>query len=273
MLRIMNRWIFAGKLVVYIFALIGFFLTLGYFAVKLGFTNTPGVVDEQTNSFLAEGQATTTPNWVNDEEWQVFKAAVTKDQSDILSASALSHVPARLIVGLLATEQLRLFYTDRELFKAVFAPLKILGDQSQFSWGVMGIKETTAEEIEENLTSTTSPFYLGEDSEHLLDFDTSDHDNERFARITDPNSRFYSYLYAGLYIAEIEAQWKKAGFDISNRPDILGTLFNIGFEHSHPNPNPQSGGALIDIDGEALSFGQIVAEFYYSDELTTEFSR
>ena len=37
----------------YIFAAVGFVLTAGYFAVRLGITNTSGVIDLQQEDFLA----------------------------------------------------------------------------------------------------------------------------------------------------------------------------------------------------------------------------
>lgn len=257
-------------IVVYTFAIIGLVLVAGFFAVKFGWTNEGGIIDNQKEGFLASAK---NPSWANGEEWQTFAAAVLKDRADIARAADLSDVPARLIVAQLVSEQLRLYHTNREIFKTVFAPLKILGDQSQFSWGVMGLKQETARAIEEHLKDKSSPFYLGPVFENLLDFKTNNHDSERFAQITDENSRFYSYLYAGLYLKQIEVQWKNAGYNISNRPEILSTLFNVGFEHSKPNANPQTGGSEIDIGGAAYSFGGLAADFYYSDELLKEFPR
>jgi len=205
------------------------------------------------------------------DEWQVLKAAITKDQTSIASSSQAAGVPARMIVALLVVEQLRLFHSDRELFKTAFAPLKILANQSQFSWGVMGIKQDTARMIEGNLQNPVSPFYPGPVYAHLLDFTTADPDTERFDRLTDANDRSFSYLYAGLFIKEIEAQWQKAGMPIDNRPDIIATLYDIGFNDSHPNSNPQSGGAEIDIGTSTYSFGGLAESFYQSSELADAF--
>ncbi len=265
-----------AKWIIYIFAAIGFILVAGYVATMFGWTNTAGIVDSQRAAFLAGGASTatsTSPAWSSGEEWQTFKAAVLKDKADIDRAASLSGVPSRLIVANLAVEQLRLFYSNRELFKQIFAPLKVLGDQSQFSWGVMGLKQETAQAIENNLKDPASVFYPGAQYSRLLDFKTTDIDSERFARIIDEKSRFYSYLYAGLYMREIETQWKKAGYDISDRPDVLSTLFNIGFQHSQPKAGPQVGGAEIDIGGKTYSFGGLAAEFYDSNELIAEFPR
>jgi hypothetical protein len=176
-----------------------------------------------------------------------------------------------MIVAPLVVEQLRMFFDERELFKTVFAPLKILGVQSQFSWGVMGVKQETAVAIEEHLKDSSSPFYLGPSYEHLLDFSTDNPDQERFARLTDQHNRYYSYLYGALYIKELETQWQKAGFSISDKPEIIGTLYNIGFAHSQPNASPQIGGAEISIGDTSYSFGALAADFYHSQELIEYF--
>jgi hypothetical protein len=271
------------QIAVYIFAIIGFVLTAGFFAVKYGLTNTGGIVDRQRESFLANSNSATSAQtnatttkiyyWTTLPEWQVIKTAVQKDQAVINRAATTAGVPARLIVSQLIVEQLRFFTDDRESFKKFFEPLKILGSETQFSWGVMGVKEDTAIAVENNLKNQTSPFYLGSEYEHLLDFKTADQKQERFARMTDQHNHFYSYLYAGLYLKEVETQWKSAGFDISNRPDVLSTLYNIGFANSRPNENPQSGGAEIKLGQNVYSFGSLGAEFYNSGELLDEFPR
>jgi hypothetical protein len=276
------------QIIVYIFAAVGFILVVGYFAVRFGLTNVSGIIDNQQQSFLDSGKNQTANlidsqnseyYWQTLPEWQVIKVAVQKDQSAIDRAATMSGVPARLIVAQLVVEQLRFFVDDRESFKKFFEPLKILGSETQFSWGVMGVKEDTAIQIENNLKNTSSPFYLGAEYAHLLDFSTAsansygEQKQERFARMTDQHDHYYSYLYAGLYLHEIETQWKSAGFDISARPEILSTLYNVGFANSKPNANPQSGGAAITLDTQTESFGTLAAQFYNSNELLDEFPR
>jgi hypothetical protein len=214
-------------------------------------------------------------DWQDTEEWSVLEAAIRRDEAVIKRAAADANVPARLIVANLVTEQLRLFFTERAEYKQFFEPLKILGSQTQFSWGVMGMKEETAIPVELNLASTSSPFYPGPAYAHLLDFPatTTDYKNARFYRMTDQHNHYWSYLYAGLYMKEIEAQWRKAGFPIDGNVAILSTLYNIGFTHSQPNPNPQVGGAEIDIGDTVYSFGGLAADFYQSDLLTDIFPR
>ncbi len=275
----------AFNIILYIFAAIGFILVIAYVAVELGLTKTAGIIDTQHDYFKdqldrpakAIQSSSTTPDlaWQNGEEWQVLKEAIANDQTSIKAAATKAGISPRLIVSILIVEQLRLFHSDREIFKTAFAPLKILGNQSQFSWGVMGIKQDTARRIEDNLHNAASPWYLGLEFSRILDYSatTTSLDSERFNRLTDENSRYYSYLYSALYVKEIETQWQKTGFPISNNVGVLATLFNIGFIHSHPNDRPQIGGAKIEIGDSKYSFGGLAQAFYYSDQLLDIFPR
>jgi hypothetical protein len=93
------------RYIVYIFAVIGFVLVAGFFAVKFGWTNTPGIIDTQREAFLDNRAsnrttATNTPSWATGEEWQTLKDATLKDSTDIYAAAKNSGADARLIVGL-----------------------------------------------------------------------------------------------------------------------------------------------------------------------------
>jgi len=265
------------NIIIYIFAGIGLFLVLGYFAVRFGLTNTKGIIDIQRTAFYNNTNSSniaTQIEWSKTEEWGIFAEAVKKDRDVLIRVENETGVPARLIISVLAVEQLRLFTSEREIFKRAFSPLKILGTQSQFSWGVMGIKPETAEKIEANLKDKTSQFYLGEAYENKLDFKTDDIGSERFTRITDEHDRYYAYLYGSLYIKQFIEAWKKSGHeDISSRPEIIGTLYNIGFNNFEPKENPQVGGSEIEIDGIKYSFGGLTYEIYNSRELLDYFPR
>ncbi|MEI7522970.1 MAG: hypothetical protein WCJ95_01500 [Mariniphaga sp.] len=205
--------------------------------------------------------------WMNIAEWADFKLAVAKDKKLIDSVANLTNVEPRLIVAVLVGEQIRLFNSDREAYKRWIGPLKVLSVESIFSLGVTGIKVSTAQTIERNLKDKYSVFYLGERYEQLLDFQTVNSDEERFRRLTDFKNHFYSYLYAALNIKQIKVQWERAGFPISDRPEILATLYNVGFEVSVPKANPVVGGSTIMIRQRPYSFGAIAYEYYYSGEL------
>lgn len=205
--------------------------------------------------------------WMNIPEWQVFKEAVIKDKPLIDSAANLTGVEPRLIVAILVGEQIRLFNSNREAYKKWIGPLKILSVESTFSMGVTGIKIPTAVTIEKNLKDPASVFYLGPQYEHLLDFKTGAIEQERLQRLTDYHNHFYSYLYAALNIKQMKMQWERAGFPIDGRPEIIATLYNIGFEVSEPKADPVVGGSTITIHNKPYTFGAISYEFYYSGEL------
>ncbi|MCX6181546.1 MAG: hypothetical protein NT150_06435 [Bacteroidetes bacterium] len=206
-------------------------------------------------------------DWMNISEWSDFKVAVAKDKILIDSVANLTGVEPRLIVSVLVGEQIRLFNSKREAYKKWIGPLKILSVESKFSLGVTGIKEFTAKRIEAYIKDSTSKYYLGKQYEHLLDFQTDSVDRERFSRLTSFRSHYYSYMYAALFIKQMKVQWEKAGFPITDRPEILATLFNVGYEQSLPKINPRVGGSSITIEEKIHSFGSIAYEFYYSGEL------
>ena len=209
--------------------------------------------------------------WMNDSAWPALKAAILKDSAVIYEAARLTGVEPRLIVGCLVGEQVRLFNSKREMYKRYLGPMKVLSVQSQFSLGVNGIKDFTAMQVERNLTDTASIFYMGKPYEHILDFQTADHQSERFNRLTNYRNHLYSYIYTGCILHQTMLQWKRSGYDITNRPDILFTLFNLGFAASKPGPDPQCGGSHITVHDQIYTFGVICNDFYYSGELAEQF--
>lgn len=279
-----RRWIRRILItIICLFALIGFVLVAGYFAVRFGITNENGIIDVQREAFFgtsspvafvhgfpspsAAAETAYRGPWQQSQEWQVMEEAIRRDEAVIKRAAADAGVSPRLIVANLVSEQLRLFFTEREAYKKWFYPLKILGPQSQFSWGVMGMKEDTAIQVEQHLKNPASPYYLGPAYEHRLDFSTSDVTGERFTRMTDQYDHYWSYLYAGLFMNQVMTQWRNAGHPIDTRPEIVSTLYNIGFRHSVPKADPQVGGAAIPLSDGTYSFGGLAATFYESDLL------
>lgn len=209
--------------------------------------------------------------WQNGEEWSVIEKALIKDKAVIEKAAKQAGIRPRILVSAAIVEQLRLYYTQRELFEKFFKPLNILASANKMAWGVMAIKEKTAIATEEHLQDRQSAFYLGPEKEILLSLPRGNETKTRYQRLTNEKDHYYSYLYGGLYLAQVIEQWSKAGYDISRRPEILVTLFNIGFNNSKPKDNPQVGGSKININGRDYSFGGLGYEFYYSDALNKEF--
>lgn len=209
--------------------------------------------------------------WMAEPAWPALKEAILRDSALINEAGRLTGVEPRMIVGCLIGEQIRLFNSRREMFKKYLGPVKVLSVQSQFSYGVNGIKDFTAEAVEQHLQDPSSEFYMGKAYEHLLDFETDDHATERYNRLVDYRNHLYSYIYTGCILHQTMLQWRRAGYDISDRPDVLFTLFNVGFSQSVPKPDPVPGGSHIEVGDRMYTFGGIGFDFYYSGELADAF--
>ncbi len=291
--------------IILIFALIGMAFTTVFVGMQFGLTNVRGSIEERNSFFgkvptinfqntASSTEATadsgpvgngcsndleqTTPcEWNETVQWEVVKGGLEKDQAIIARVANETGVSPRMIAAAVMPEQMRFFAQseNREVFKRYFEPLKILASLSQFSLGVSGMKQKTAEQVEQYVTDAGSPFYPGPEYAALIAYasSTENKDQELFNRLTDEKNHYYSYLYTALYLKEIEMQWKRAGYDVSNRPDVLVTLFNLGFDASAPKANPQVAGAPITIGGQRYSFGDLGATFYHSEELVAEFPR
>lgn len=266
-----------------IFAVIGLAFTAVFVAMQFGLLNVRGSIMER-NQFFVSAQAKETAQpcvdasencaWQKTPEWAVVEGGLRKDAHIIERVSRETGVDARLIAAAVIPEQLRFFTSEREVFKRYFEPLKILGSLSQFSLGVSGIKQETARDIERHAQDASSPFYPGPTYAVFVTYPEGvDRDTELYNRLTDAKDHYYSYLYTALYIKEIEAQWERAGFPITTSPEIVITLFNIGFERSNPHANPEAGGAPITVGGRTYPFGVLGAAFYHSDELLDVFPR
>lgn len=210
-------------------------------------------------------------SWADSEEWQVIKKAIAKDEPNIKKAAELAGINPRLLVSICIVEQFRLYFTQRELYEKLFKPLSILANANKMAWGVMAIKEKTAIDIENHLKDPSTDYYLGSDYQNLLNFQTTDIATERYARLSDEKNAYYSYLYGSLYVKQFERQWERAGFAIGDRPELLATLFNIGFKNSKPKYNAEVGGSEIEINGLKYSFGSLAYEFFYSGEMSDIF--
>lgn len=300
----MNKIKIIFKILVLTLALVGLVFTSVFFGMQFGIFNVKGLIDDRNKFFTKEDNSQplilkiqtefrnnmesvrksvfpdVSFSWIKSDEWKVLSVALTKDREVIRRAASDASVSPRILVSVVIAEQIRFFTSDRENFKRVFEPLKILGTLSKFSLGVSGIKPDTAKSIEENLKNPNSEFYISKKYEHILDYNnlvetnidknatsTDLNSNGIYDRLTNDHDHYYSYLYTALFIKEIESQWMRSGFDISNKPEILATIFNLGFSKSIPKKNPEVAGSIIDIAGEKISFGRLAYEFYYSGEL------
>ncbi len=273
----MYKKIFARSVyaIILLFALIGFVTIAVFLAMQFGWFNVRGSIAAR-NAFFENAQrnnASATPQeelsataaWYTTDEWHTVAAGLKKDRDTIERVAQETNVSARLIATVTIPEQLRFFTANREVFKHYFEPFKLLGTLSQFSLGVTGIKPETAERIETYAHDASSVFFPG-DSVGILMGITDD--KSRFAQLTDEEDHYYQYLYTALFIAEIEAQWEKAGHADALTPGVIATLFNIGFDHSKPRATPEVGGAHITLGGLTYAYGELGMMFYESNELS-----
>lgn len=291
---------YIGIILVGVLALIGLATVAVFFGMQHDLLNVPGSIIERNAffgrvpTFVTTTDGTEVPieettngcrpplsqtepcEWNETIYWDVVKGGLEKDADVINRVAKETGVDARMIAATVVPEQTRFFTDNRDVFKRYFEPLKLLGSMSQFSLGVTGIKQETARQIEQNAVSTSSPFYTGESTTALLAYtvdEQADTDAALFARLTNEKDHYYSYLYTAIYLKQITAQWQAAGYDVADRPDILVTLFNLGFAASAPKANPQVAGSKVTTGGQSYSFGYLGTLFFQSDELVNLFPK
>lgn len=108
------------------------------------------------------------------------------------------------------------------------------------SIGFCQVKLKTAYWIEKQLNDSTSNFFPGEKYYKKLTISNSSQEI-----INKLNNDSLNILYAGAYIRIIQSLWKKSGFPINDRVDILATLYSTGLFQSDgslrkPHKNPKA---------------------------------
>ena len=219
--------------------------------------------------------------WSNYTVWKQFCNTIIKDKRAIDSVSRLTGVESRIIVMCVVGEQLRMFNSGREKFKQYVYPYSRLILPSNRGYGVSGILEHTALRIESTLFNEKDPFYPGDyfqqtinvrDSfPEVINDSISSHKHKTIQRLIKGGDHYYSYLYTAFLMRQFQSHWERNGFDLSNRPEILGTLFNLGYQKSKPKKNPEVGGSTFKIGEKDYTFGGLCFEFYYSGELQDAF--
>lgn len=219
--------------------------------------------------------------WSNYRVWKQFCNTIIKDKRAIDSVSRLTGVESRIIVMCVVGEQLRMFNSGREKFKQYVYPYSRLILPSNRGYGVSGILEHTALRIESTLFRKNDPFYPGDYFQQTINVrdsfpeainDTiSSHKHKTIQRLIQGGDHYYSYLYTAFLMRQFQAHWERNGFDLSNRPEILGTLFNLGYQKSKPKKNPEVGGSTFKIGEKDYTFGGLCFEFYYSGEMQDAF--
>lgn len=277
------------KILLYFFAFVGVVFTAVFLSMQFNLLNVRGSIDDR-NEFFGNVPKTDNTNgclnpntentnksvcsWIDTAEWKVVKEGLTKDAEIIKEVSLKTGVSARMIASAVVPEQIRFFTSNRESFKRYFEPMKLLGSMSQFSLGVSGIKQETAEDIEKYANDPASEFYPGDNIAELFAYPTNVNKNtELYNRLTDSKNHYYSYLYTAVYMKEIQMQWSRSGFEVKDRADVLVTLFNLGFNASKPKENPKVAGSIVTVGGKDYTFGSLGTAFYNSNELIEIFPK
>ena len=215
--------------------------------------------------------------WSNYQVWKDFCNIVRKDRYAIDSVSRLTGVESRLIVMCMVGEQVRMFNSGREKFKKYVLPFNRIMLPTNRGYGVTGILEHTALRIENTIFNKKSEFYAGDYFQNCINVNDSfpelvndtikAHKLKTIQRLIQRGDHYYSYLYTAFLLRQYQAHWERNGFTLENHPEILGSLFNLGYQKSKPKKNPVAGGSTFDVGGKDYTFGGLCFEFYYSGQL------
>jgi hypothetical protein len=215
--------------------------------------------------------------WSNYQVWKDFCQTVRNDRHSIDSVSRLTGVESRLIVMCLVGEQIRMFNSGREKFKKYVLPFNRIILPTNRGYGVTGILEHTALRIENTVFNKKSEFYAGDYFQNCINVNDSfpelvndtirAHKHKTIQRLIKRGDHYYSYLYTAFLLRQYQAHWERNGYSLENRPEILGSLFNLGYEKSKPKKNPEVGGSTFNVGGKDYTFGGLCFEFYYSGQL------
>jgi hypothetical protein len=215
--------------------------------------------------------------WSNYQVWKDFCKVVRNDRFAIDSVSRLTGVESRLIVMCLVGEQVRMFNSGREKFKKYVLPFNRIMLPTNRGYGVTGILEHTAYRIENTIFNKKSEFYAGDYFQNCINVNDSfpelvndtikAHKQKTIQRLIQRGDHYYSYLYTAFLLRQYQAHWERNGYTLENRPEILGSLFNLGYQKSKPKKNPEAGGSTFNVGGKDYTFGGLCFEFYYSGQL------
>ncbi len=194
--------------------------------------------------------------WSRTDIWDSTLAALVKDREVILLAARETGLSPRLVALPALCEQMRRAETFRDQYKRVFSKFIPTGN---LSMGVTGIKPETLRRIVPWCDPRFLP-WIDSVSDETIRHRLDDRDDHRWA-----------YLYAAACLSAIQRRWQaEAGIDLTYRPEILLTIYNIGFHKCPPHAQPQPGGAVFKLGSTEYTFGTFAWEFYWSGRALQE---
>ena len=181
------------------------------------------------------------------EEPSVALRKITQKEAILASSANLFSIDITLLKSVIYVERMMNYSW---LDEALDIPLAKKGYDS--SIGFCQIKMKTAYWIEVQLSDSTSKFYLGKMYSKILSVSKSPAEI-----ITKLQNDSLNVIYAAAYLKIILNFWEKSGYLISNRPDIIGTLYSTGLYSSNgtirkPNSTPKSN-----------NFGKLTLDAFY----------
>ncbi len=183
-------------------------------------------------------------------------------------------VDPRIVGGVIYVEDFRSLTTPKGFIEGKLEGRWITRMLLEMKGATIGVGQMSREEmwrIIKNFNDANSKFYMGKNFENYVtekDFENSEKGIEYVKNgihgyvFTDPDVQV---KFVASMIAQFQAQWKNEGYDISDKPEILGTLYNIGFKNSNPKKDPQSGGSMNFIFGKQMNFGDATKAWHDSN--------
>ncbi len=183
-------------------------------------------------------------------------------------------IDARIVGGVIYVEMFRNLTTPKGFIETKLEGNWFTRELLSLKGATFGIGQMACMEMggcRRHFKSPKSPFYMGKKFENYITQEDFIKANEGTPYVTESGVNGYKYTnpdaqikFVAAMIAQIQSHWKNAGYDISSKPEILGTLYNLGFEKSKPKAHPKSGGTENYIFGENMRFGDAVKAWHDS---------
>ncbi len=198
--------------------------------------------------------------WMWSESWLYIKNKFLIDdqnkyKKDINLVSNLLWLDPVLLKSAIITEQVRGFFTYRWVAKKIIFDNFGIMRMGQWSYWIWWVKLLTAKKLLTFAKSHLPQVY----NKYLSQYNWTD--ETLLKLLQDRDNYFYQILFAWLTLKEILRSWNMQWYDISNRPWIILTLYNIW--NKQANANPKIWWANIKINWIDYSFGSLWMLLYY----------
>jgi len=182
---------------------------------------------------------------------KIVRSTLENKARFINNAAKKLDIDPRLLASVIYAEW-RLNVNLLDSYEKIFASL---GNNT--SIGLAQIRIATAKWILDTVPDSNSYYFLGPKYYKLLPKYEKREDIVKFLENDSTNC-----ILAAFHLRQIIERWKKAKFDISNRPDIIATLYSYGLF------NRKDGGEIVPhAKPRSNLFGKIAADFFYSEKI------